>query len=160
MVLIYGILQTLAGIAVDTPGIKYGDNFGYHRSARPSWCRKGGLFADVKHEMSHCWVAPQTWDEQEGEGAEEDDEFPQDMSLPSPRIQFGVLSPTASETRKSVHAGGTSIGHMQGAYAYRRSVQAPVLLDLPSRRRDFDSLTRTMSSPSINSLRPFLSVDE
>ncbi|KAL6849670.1 hypothetical protein ACO1O0_009213 [Amphichorda felina] len=157
-VLIYGILQTLAGIAVDAPGIRYSDNVGYHLSARlkkPSWCRERGMFVDVKHEMSHCWVAPQTWDEQEREGVEEQDKFPQEVLLPSPRLQFGARSPTRLDGA-SVHVGAKI---RQGAYAYRRSAQDPVLLDLPSQHGDLNSPTR-LSSPSMTSLRSFLSTDD
>jgi hypothetical protein len=68
-VLIYGILQTLASVSVDAPGIRYKDDVPYHISPRlkgvkvPPW-KTGGprLNAyEAAHELSHCWTVPATW---------------------------------------------------------------------------------------------------
>lgn len=70
-VLIYGILQVLASVSVDAPGMRYRDGVPYHLSPRlkgtriPPWKGAGaaGGEADEEacHELSHCWVVPRTW---------------------------------------------------------------------------------------------------
>ncbi|KAL2208256.1 hypothetical protein CC79DRAFT_1308082 [Sarocladium strictum] len=67
--LIYGILQTLASISVDTPRVRYHEGVSYHLSPRlrgskiPPW--KGAVTStgaeEAGHEMSHCWQVPSTW---------------------------------------------------------------------------------------------------
>jgi hypothetical protein len=68
-VLIYGVLQTLASVSVDTPRVRYHDGVSYHLSPRlrgskiPPW--KGAVTSmgaeEAGHEMSHCWRVPETW---------------------------------------------------------------------------------------------------
>lgn len=66
-VLIYGILQTLASVSVDTPSVRYKDDVTYHLSPRlkgtriPPWRGAANPATEAAHELSHCWVAPQTW---------------------------------------------------------------------------------------------------
>ncbi|KAM0279195.1 hypothetical protein ACHAQH_004740 [Verticillium albo-atrum] len=72
-VLVYGILQTLASVSVDVPGVRYRDDVAYHLSVRlrgakvPPWKGNSGSAAQVRgmgeaaHEMSHCWTVPRTW---------------------------------------------------------------------------------------------------
>jgi hypothetical protein len=66
-VLIYMILQTLASISVDTPGLKFTENVSYHLAPRlrntPPW--KGKQHHDqveeASHILSHCWTIRDTW---------------------------------------------------------------------------------------------------
>lgn len=65
-VLIYMVLQTLASISVDTPGLKYYENVTYHLNPRlrgtPPW--KGANqhhVEEASHTLSHCWVVRDTW---------------------------------------------------------------------------------------------------
>lgn len=91
-VLIYGLLQTLASVSVDSPGVRYRDDVPYHLSPRlrgtriPPWKGHGvGTGTDrssragphksacdeAAHELSHCWLVPQTWgrsDDEHGGG--------------------------------------------------------------------------------------------
>ncbi|KAI8260233.1 hypothetical protein K4K56_006485 [Colletotrichum sp. SAR 10_98] len=74
-VLIYGILQTLASVSVDAPNVRYRDDVPYHLSPRlkgtrvPPW--KGSSTPDeASHELSHCWVVQNTWNNQNSSGAE------------------------------------------------------------------------------------------
>ncbi|KAI5857396.1 hypothetical protein GGS23DRAFT_600884 [Durotheca rogersii] len=66
-VLIYGILQTIASVAVDSPDIHYRENVSYHLSPRfkgakaPPWKGASRPAAEAGHELSHCWAAPRTW---------------------------------------------------------------------------------------------------
>ncbi|VBB81773.1 Putative protein of unknown function [Podospora comata] len=69
-VLVYGILQTLASVSVDAPNVRYRDNVTYHLSPRlkgntklPPWKGSSNPSAnpEASHELSHCWVIPQTW---------------------------------------------------------------------------------------------------
>ncbi|KAI1764693.1 hypothetical protein GGR53DRAFT_302559 [Hypoxylon sp. FL1150] len=76
-VLIYGILQTLASVSVDSPNVRYKDNVTYHLSPRfkgtkaPPWKGASAPAAEASHEFSHCWVVPRTW--QSGGGGESAD---------------------------------------------------------------------------------------
>ncbi|EGS22246.1 uncharacterized protein CTHT_0017630 [Thermochaetoides thermophila DSM 1495] len=70
-IVIYGVLQTLATVAVDSPGVRYSEGVAYHLSVRmrgqarlPPWkTRRHGLFAiEASHELSHCWVVVDSWE--------------------------------------------------------------------------------------------------
>ncbi|KAI1401711.1 hypothetical protein F4819DRAFT_486263 [Hypoxylon fuscum] len=77
-VLIYGILQTLASVSVDSPNVRYKDNITYHLSPRfkgikaPPWKGASAPAAEACHELSHCWVVPRTWQSSGGESADSD----------------------------------------------------------------------------------------
>lgn len=98
-VMIYGILQTLASVSVDAPGVRYRDSVPYHLSPQlkgariPPWSKKTGGsrhagagrgaltdYIEAAHELSHCWAAPATWtasntsasEEEENEGLDHD----------------------------------------------------------------------------------------
>ncbi|KAI8623207.1 hypothetical protein F5Y19DRAFT_391682 [Xylariaceae sp. FL1651] len=66
-VLIYAILQTLASVSVDSPNVRYKDGVLYHLSPRlkgtktPPWKGVSSPALEACHELSHCWIAPQTW---------------------------------------------------------------------------------------------------
>ncbi|KAK3902195.1 hypothetical protein C8A05DRAFT_34134, partial [Staphylotrichum tortipilum] len=71
-VLLYGILQTLASVSVDSPTIRYRDDVAYHLSPRlkgvklPPWKTppnplRSDAAHDAAHELSHCWTIPSTW---------------------------------------------------------------------------------------------------
>ena len=65
-VLIYGILQVLATISVDSPNIRYKDNAQYHLSPQMKgvvpWAERGAPpEEEAEHKRSHCWTVPATW---------------------------------------------------------------------------------------------------
>lgn len=68
-VLIYGILQILASVSVDTPGVRYRDDVPYHLgvsssgSRMPPWRRSSNSSGEgeAMHELSYCWTTPQKW---------------------------------------------------------------------------------------------------
>lgn len=64
-VLIYGILQTLATVAVDTPNMRYNSEVNYHLSPRlrgtPPWKGANQTPAEAGHENSYCWTIRQMW---------------------------------------------------------------------------------------------------
>ncbi|PHH52826.1 hypothetical protein CFIMG_004971RAa [Ceratocystis fimbriata CBS 114723] len=81
-VLIYGILQTLASVSVDSPWARHHAGVAYHLSPRlkgarlPPWSVGNGApvyntavdsvakhdgFDDACHELSYCWAISQTW---------------------------------------------------------------------------------------------------
>lgn len=76
-ILIYGILQTLATVAVDAPGIRYTEGVDYFLCPKlrgtPPWKYggergmdssglSGSSMADERsHFRSHCWTVPRTW---------------------------------------------------------------------------------------------------
>ena len=152
-VVIYGVLQTLAAVSVDAPGIKYTSNVGYHLSAKtkkPSWSREGGLFVDARHELSHCWTAPQRWDEEEEDEEEREEDVRQATLNALSRSPPG-MSTSASETGSSVR---TSSSH-----AARRQPYLSQEVDLPLRRREM-MVSRQESTPSISSMGSFLALDD
>ncbi|KAI1333901.1 hypothetical protein F5Y15DRAFT_430248 [Xylariaceae sp. FL0016] len=82
-VLIYGVLQTLASVSVDSPAVRYRDDddnsVAYHLSPRlkgtrtPPWRGVATPTPEASHELSHCWIAPRTWYHSGGESAAESD---------------------------------------------------------------------------------------
>ncbi|KAI6082270.1 hypothetical protein F4821DRAFT_217681 [Hypoxylon rubiginosum] len=76
-VLVYGVLQTLASVSVDSPNVRYKDGVVYHLSPRfkgtkaPPWKGASAPAAEACHEFSHCWVVPRTWQSGSGSGGGE-----------------------------------------------------------------------------------------
>jgi hypothetical protein len=68
-VLIYGILQTLASVSVDTPNIRYFDDVSYHLNPRlrgtPPWKGANQNVQEASHIGSHCWTIRTTWQQHE-----------------------------------------------------------------------------------------------
>ncbi|KAI0547024.1 hypothetical protein F4679DRAFT_378041 [Xylaria curta] len=66
-VLIYAVLQILATVSVDSPNVRYKDGVPYHLSPRlkgtrtPPWKGVTSSAIEASHELSHCWIAPTTW---------------------------------------------------------------------------------------------------
>jgi hypothetical protein len=68
-VLIYAILQTLASISVDNPGLVFADNVAYHvypsLKGCPPWKpdpdEEDPDMKEAHHTMSHCWTVRKTW---------------------------------------------------------------------------------------------------
>ena len=64
--LIYGVLQVLATIAVDSPNMRYSENVNYHLSPQMKgvvpWAEAGSPpEEEACHTLSHCWLVPKTW---------------------------------------------------------------------------------------------------
>ncbi|PSS15272.1 hypothetical protein M430DRAFT_84639, partial [Amorphotheca resinae ATCC 22711] len=64
-ILIYGILQTLATISVDTPDLRYTKEVSYHLNPRlkgtPPWLGATSNLGEASHTSSYCWTIPTTW---------------------------------------------------------------------------------------------------
>ncbi|KAI1319646.1 hypothetical protein F5Y16DRAFT_96067 [Xylariaceae sp. FL0255] len=66
-VVIYAVLQTLASVSVDAPGVRYKEGVAYHLSPRlkgariPPWKGVQSPMAEATHELSHCWLASRSW---------------------------------------------------------------------------------------------------
>ncbi|KZF26079.1 hypothetical protein L228DRAFT_279327 [Xylona heveae TC161] len=60
---IYGILQTLAAVSVDTPGLRHTEGVKYFLNASVyglgQWMPQ--QLEDAVHHMSHCWTIQSTW---------------------------------------------------------------------------------------------------
>jgi len=96
--LIYGILQVLSNISVDTPRMKYPQvGFCYHISPSlagvPPWDRSNEPMYEANYRLSYCWKARQSWTM----GAPMQD-LPYRMRLPPKSIPSRAPSTTVSES--------------------------------------------------------------
>lgn len=66
-IIIYCVLQTVAGISVDVPNLSFKGNVSYFLNARlhdlPPWSPTEKTFMDASREQSHCWTTANTWAE-------------------------------------------------------------------------------------------------
>ncbi|KAI9893684.1 MAG: hypothetical protein M1814_005899 [Vezdaea aestivalis] len=65
-VLLYGVLQTLATLSVDTPDLRFKVDVDYFLSPRlrgtPPWRSQAEpSIEEANAQLSHCWMVPQTW---------------------------------------------------------------------------------------------------
>lgn len=65
-ILIYGVLQVLATISVDSPNLRFKAGAQYHLCPQMKgivpWAERGSPpEAEAEHKRSHCWVIPETW---------------------------------------------------------------------------------------------------
>jgi hypothetical protein len=71
-VLLYGILQALSTISVDTAGLKYKDKVRYYVGPSLEGCppwrspEASPLMIEACQQRSYCWLAPQTWTDSRG----------------------------------------------------------------------------------------------
>ncbi|KAK7424007.1 hypothetical protein QQZ08_008831 [Neonectria magnoliae] len=85
-VLLYGVLQTLASVAVDDERVRHHAGVSYHLGPRlkgtrvPPWkkrSRSNSGMGSTAHERSYCWVVPQGWGGS-GRGSEVEAEEPEE----------------------------------------------------------------------------------
>ena len=65
-ILLYGIMQVLATVAVDSPLVRYKDGITHHINPRMKgvvpWSKRGSPpEPEARHELSHCWTVPDSW---------------------------------------------------------------------------------------------------
>ena len=64
-IIIYSVLQTLAGISVDVPQLSFKGDVSYFLNARlqglPPWNPSEKIYMEASREQSHCWTAPEMW---------------------------------------------------------------------------------------------------
>ena len=64
-IIIYCVLQTLAGISMDVPNLSFNGDVDYFLNTRlhglPPWSPTDKIFIDASREQSHCWMAARTW---------------------------------------------------------------------------------------------------
>ena len=64
-IIIYCVLQTLAGISVDVPNLSFSGDVGYFLNTQlqglPPWSPTDRIFMDASREQSHCWTTARTW---------------------------------------------------------------------------------------------------
>lgn len=64
-IIIYCVLQTLAGISVDVPNLSFNGDVSYFLNTRlqglPPWSPTDRIFLDASREQSHCWTTSKTW---------------------------------------------------------------------------------------------------
>ncbi|KAI9818720.1 MAG: hypothetical protein M1832_004197 [Thelocarpon impressellum] len=72
-ILLYCVLQVLAGLSVDTPNLRFKDDVPYFLNPRlkgtPPWRTTADpLVEEASQVGSHCWRAPRTWTNEHGFG--------------------------------------------------------------------------------------------
>ncbi|KAI9149117.1 hypothetical protein HJFPF1_11165 [Paramyrothecium foliicola] len=164
-VLIYGILQTLASVSVDAPGVRYRDGVAYHLNPRlkgtkiPPWKGNGaagssasaaslltaganaggggaGNPEEASHELSHCWVVPRTW---AGYGVSSGAESSGGSRSASP-----VGGSNASATTRG--GGGQNSGSLRTVWSYQSSSAPSYSVASGMSESDTASSVRTPSS--------------
>ena len=64
-IIIYCVLQTLAGISVDVPDLTFTSGVSYFLNTRlqglPLWSPTDRIFVDASRDQSHCWTTARTW---------------------------------------------------------------------------------------------------
>ncbi|KAH8176768.1 hypothetical protein LIA77_01850 [Sarocladium implicatum] len=117
-VLLYGILQTLASVSVDTPRIRYNTGVAYHLSPRlrgskiPPW--KGAMTSmgmdEAGHEMSHCWRVPETWGNSGSSGDDEEHDRDSDGSSGILTGRYGDAMSQMSHSGSATMTTASSVG--------------------------------------------------
>ncbi|KAI9847429.1 MAG: hypothetical protein M1838_000872 [Thelocarpon superellum] len=67
-ILLYGILQVLASVSVDTPNLRFKDDVSYFLNPRlrgiPPWRSQSDMpTEEASQAQSHCWKVPKTWNQ-------------------------------------------------------------------------------------------------
>lgn len=128
-ILIYSILQTLAGISVDVPQLSFKGDVSYFLNARlqdlPPWSPTDKIYMEASRELSHCWIASEMW-------ANKD----YDSWSQSKRSQSDGMSDTSYQTRPL-----SPESHSSAAFAFIDS-------NPPTPIGDFDSKDGLQKSPS------------
>lgn len=171
-VLIYGVLQTLASVSVDSPNVKYREDVPYHLSPRlkgtkiPPWKavsagkgkgRRGDeeMADEAAHELSHCWVVAGKWHVagmQSGSSGGEDDEGSDDMG-PARGGQFLMAGLPGNGTYSRSPTGGVGWSSGGGwATPAGRSAQS-VYSSAQSVMSESDAQSRTSSRPGAMPIR-------
>ncbi|KAI0179066.1 hypothetical protein GGR52DRAFT_288191 [Hypoxylon sp. FL1284] len=148
-VLIYGVLQTLASVSVDSPNVRYKDNVTYHLSPRfkgtkaPPWKGASAPAAEASHELSHCWVAPRTWQSGSGGagggggggGADSDTSAASGGTDPVLRMMRAQAQkfprPPKTVTSRSTNGGGGSVAGWSSVTTTTRSARASTTAGTP-----------------------------
>ena len=64
-IIIYCVLQILAGVSVDVPHLSFDGDVNYFLNTRlqglPPWSPTDKVFVDASREQSHCWRTARTW---------------------------------------------------------------------------------------------------
>ena len=64
-IIIYCVLQTLAGVSVDVPDLSFTSSVSYFLNTRlqglPLWNSTDGIYMDASRDQSHCWTTARTW---------------------------------------------------------------------------------------------------
>ena len=64
-IIIYSVLQALAGISVDVPQLSFKNYVDYFLNARlqslPPWSHDKNVYMEASYEQSHCWTAAKQW---------------------------------------------------------------------------------------------------
>jgi hypothetical protein len=98
-VLLYGILQILSTLSVDTPDLRFVDDVDYFLSPRlrgtPPWRNQHeASIEEATPQGSHCWTAPRTWTSR--------DEHAPDRSIATRQQQHVVITGLTADGRARV----------------------------------------------------------
>ena len=103
-IIIYCVLQTLAGISVDIPHLYFGGAVSYFLNTRlqglPPWSPTDKIFVDASREQSHCWTTARTgtgdhserWDSEKGSNSYTKSEITSQSRPLSPESQSDTFT--------------------------------------------------------------------
>lgn len=111
-VLIYGILQTLASVSVDTPNLRYTTDVSYHLNPRlrgtPPWKGANQNIQEANHVGSHCWTIRDTWQPEVPVMSSRRGQSSRSSAPSSDAGSSTMRSPTLTNTSVSVSGKSTS----------------------------------------------------
>ena len=162
-VIIYCVLQVLAGISVDVPNLSFKGDVDYFLNARleglPPWSPEERIYMEASREQSHCWNAARNWTEAR---------YEQQMSVKRPTRSNSVahsecsydsrpLSPE-SHSSSSAHRARSPESQVSGFLTLDGSQHVPSLgeLAMDDYKSNFESPPLTPSIKSASMTTPSL----
>lgn len=131
-IIIYCVLQVLAGISVDVPNLSFNDDVSYFLNTRlqglPPWSPTDKVFVEASREQSHCWKKartcagdyPERWASDEGSSTYAQSEATSQSRPLSPELQRDTM--TFFDSNRD-----TSYSELGVHHAYGRDDTVPVI---------------------------------
>jgi hypothetical protein len=151
-ILLYGILQVLSTISVDTAGLKYKEKIKYFISPSlegcPPWrsLEAAPLMIEACQQRSYCWQAPQTWGEN-GSTLSPPGYSNHQYELSDPQSSPMELDGRALNRNRSLLSIGDSSGGMRSPTSTNSMMRSPVNSQMPS------PMSSQVSSPRLTASR-------
>ena len=116
-IIVYCVLQIIAGISVDVPHLSFKGDVSYFLNARlaglPPWSPTDKIFMDASCEQSHCWTTAEMWASNNYDSLSSLNKFNSDAD--TERLESRPLSPESHSSSFSFFGSGnlTPIGVLE-----------------------------------------------